>query len=178
MKWLLRAIGAVVLVALFLLGVGLLLPARFRVERSVEIAAPAPQVYALIASPKEWQRWSAWNQRDPQMAIAYSGPPSGAGARWSWRSRTEGNGSMEFTDAVADQRISYALLLPDVGLHSRGELTIDASGAGVRLSWTNEGEFGPNPAARWLGPFMDRMVGPDFEAGLRNLKALLERQSG
>ncbi|HUN91270.1 MAG TPA: SRPBCC family protein [Burkholderiaceae bacterium] len=174
MGFILRAIGALVLVALLLLGVGFLLPGSYRIERSVEITAPATRVYPLIADPREWKRWSAWNRRDPAMLIDYSGPASGAGAAWSWRSRSEGNGRMEFTEAVADQRVAYALSFADDSMRSHGSLTLDAQGNRVRVAWTNEGDLGRNPAARWFGLFMDRIVGPDFEAGLRNLKSIVE----
>ena len=48
-------------------------------------------------------------------------------------------------------------------------------GSGTRVTWTNEGDMGANPVNRYFGLMMDSMVGPDFEAGLKNLKALAER---
>ena len=48
-------------------------------------------------------------------------------------------------------------------------------GSGTRVTWTNEGDMGTNPVNRYFGLMMDSMVGPDFEAGLKNLKALAER---
>jgi uncharacterized protein YndB with AHSA1/START domain len=174
MRWALRVVGALLVMVLFVLAVGMLLPARFSVARSVEIAGSADQVYGLIASPREWTRWSAWNRRDPQMAIDFSGPERGSGAGWAWKSRSEGKGRMQFTQAVAGQRIEYALAFDDLGMQSHGALTIDPAGDRVRVNWTNEGDLGTSPVARWFGLFMDRMVGPDFEAGLRNLKALVE----
>jgi len=43
-----------------------------------------------------------------------------------------------------------------------------------------EGDLGRSPLNRWFGLFMDKLVGPDFEAGLANLKRLSEaaRQDG
>jgi len=171
LKWLL--IGVAALLLLFA-AVSLALPTRFSVERSVAIAAPAEKVYPLIAAPAEWQRWSAWNQRDPKMQIEYGGPAAGAGARWSWRSDSEGNGTMEFTEAVPGERLAYRLAFPDIGMQSTGQLRIEKNGAGVRVSWSNEGDMGADPVNRWFGLFMDRLVGPDFEAGLNNLKRLAE----
>jgi len=170
-KWLLIGIAALLLL---FAAVGLALPSQFRVERSVVIAAPAEKVYPLIASPAEWKRWSAWNRRDPQMQIAYGGPPAGVGARWSWLSETEGNGEMEFTEAVPGERLAYRLSFPELGMQSTGELRIERDGEGVRVSWSNEGDMDGNPVNRWFGLFMDRLVGPDFEAGLGNLKRVAE----
>lgn len=73
LKWLL---GLLVAVALVLLAGGMLLSPTYKVTRSVEINAPVDKVYALVASPKEWKRWSVWNLRDPAMQIDYSGPES------------------------------------------------------------------------------------------------------
>jgi uncharacterized protein YndB with AHSA1/START domain len=175
MKWLKRILIGVVAVVLLFAAVGLALPSKFRVERSVAINAPADKVYLLIAAPAEWKRWSVWNQRDPKMQMEYAGPPSGAGAQWTWRSDSEGNGTMEFTEAVPGRMLVYRLSFPDMGMQSTGQLTIEPSGSGVRVSWSNEGDMGGSPVNRWFGLFMDRLVGPDFEAGLANLKRLAEQ---
>lgn len=174
MKWFKRILIGLVALALLFAAVGLALPSRFSVERSVTIAAPAEKVYPLIAAPAQWQRWSVWNQRDPKMKIEYAGPAAGTGARWSWRSETEGNGEMEFTDAVGGRQLTYRLSFPDFGMQSTGQLRIEPEGNGVRVNWSNEGEMGASPVNRWFGIFMDRLVGPDFEAGLANLKRLAE----
>jgi len=174
MKWFKRILFGLIALALLFAAVSLALPSQFRIERSVAIAAPAEKVYPLIAAPAQWKRWSAWNQRDPKMQVQYGGPVSGVGARWSWRSETEGNGVMEFTDAVAGQRLMYRLSFPDLGMQSTGQLRIEPHGAGVRVSWSNEGDMGASPVNRWIGLFMDRLVGTDFEAGLSNLKRLAE----
>ncbi len=174
MKRALKLIAALVTTVLLLAAVGFALPSAFKVERAVQIEAPAAEVYALIASPREWKRWSAWNTRDPAMRIEYTGPDSGLGAGWSWQSATEGNGAMEFTAVVPGERVDYALRFPDFGMESKGVLRIDPAGSGVRLSWSNEGDMGANPINRWFGLFMDDLVGPDFEAGLANLKRIAE----
>ena len=158
-----------------LVAVGFMMPSAFRVERSAQINAPAQKVYALIADPREWKRWSVWNQRDPNMKITYSGAPSGSGAKWSWESKSEGSGEMTFTNARSGEGIDYALSFPDMGMQSHGALTLTPEGGGTRVSWTNEGDVGRNPLFRLMVPFMDNMVGPDFAAGLANLKALAEK---
>jgi uncharacterized protein YndB with AHSA1/START domain len=166
-------IGSVVIVAL-LFAVGLMLPSGFKVQRAVDFAAAPEGIYPLIADPREWKRWSVWNRRDPAMIIQYSDAPSGAGARWAWQSKTEGSGEMEFTSVVPNERVDYALNFPELGMRSTGQLRLERSGAGTRVTWTNEGDVGGNPVNRYFGLFMDRLVGPDFEAGLKNLKALVD----
>jgi uncharacterized protein YndB with AHSA1/START domain len=174
MKWFRRIVLASLGVIGLLLAIGMLLPSGFRIQRSVEMAAAPDRVYPLIADPREWKRWSVWNRRDPAMAMEYSGAPRGSGARWAWKSASEGNGEMEFTKVVANERVDYALTFPDMGMRSSGQLRLEASGAGTRVTWTNEGDMGSNPVNRYFGLFMDRLVGPDFEGGLKNLKVLVE----
>ena len=83
MKALKTLLIAVVALLALLFGVGLLLSPKFVVSRSVTVNAPPEKIYALIADPRGWTQWSAWNQRDPKMTIEYSGPASGAGAVWA-----------------------------------------------------------------------------------------------
>ena len=171
-QWTLAVIGTL---ALALVATGFFLPSKFLVSRSVEVAAPAPKVYDLVADPRLWRQWSTWSQRDPAIEISFAGPPFGQGAKWSWKSRTEGSGSMEFVRVEPNRRIAYALSLPDFGMKSSGDFLFEATPAGTRVTWTNGGDVGSNPLKHFVAEFMDRMAGPDFEQGLANLKALAER---
>lgn len=170
-QWALAIVGAV---ALMIVLVGLVLPSTFSVERSIEIKAPARTIYDYVVEPKQWAKWSVWAKRDPAMRITYSGPPFGMGAKWSWVSKSEGTGSMQFTRVEPDRRVEYALAFPDFGMKSSGALAIEPAGERMKVTWTNSGDVGPNPLKRYLAFMMDRMVGPDFDAGLANLKALAE----
>ena len=167
-------VGVAALVCVILI-VGVLLPSKYQVTRTTVIGAPAERIYALIASPREWTKWSVWNRRDPGMKITYSGPETGKGAKWAWESKSEGTGSMEFTAAEPGKRIEYALAFPDFGTRSSGAMTLLPEGSGTRVTWTNVGDVGGNPLMRYFAAFMDRLVGPDFEGGLANLKALAEK---
>jgi uncharacterized protein YndB with AHSA1/START domain len=171
LQWALAVVGGIVLVIVL---VGLVLPGTFAVERSIEINAPARAVYDLVVEPKQWAKWSVWTRRDPDMRITYSGPPFGMGAKWSWVSKSEGSGSMQFTRVEPDRRVEYALSFPDFGMRSSGALAIEPAGDRVKVTWTATGDVGPNPLKHYLAAMMDRIVGPDFEAGLVNLKAVAE----
>jgi uncharacterized protein YndB with AHSA1/START domain len=172
LKWLLLVVASL---AVLLALAGFLLPSKFHVERSTEIRAPVEKVYALIADPRQWARWTVWNQRDPQMQMSFSGAPTGQGAKWSWQSGSEGNGAMEFTRAEPNRLIEYRLSFPDFGMTSTGLLTLTGGATGTRVAWSNEGDVGGNPYLHYLALLMDRMVGPDFEAGLARLKTLAEQ---
>jgi uncharacterized protein YndB with AHSA1/START domain len=168
-------IALLVLLATLFLG-GLMLSPKFTAVRSVQINAAPEKIYPLLADPRAWKQWSVWNQRDPAMAITYSGPPSGSGAVWAWKSKTEGDGTMTFTAAEPGRRLGYDLYFPDFGTTSSGELRLEPGTAGAtQVTWVMNGDMGANPLLRWLALMGDRMVGPDFEAGLANLKQLAEK---
>jgi len=108
------------------------------------------------------------------MKITYSGAASGAGAVWEWKSESQGDGRMTFTAAEPPSRVAFDLYFPDFGTTSKGELGFAPENAGTRVRWTMNGDMGRNPLLHWMALFMDKMVGPDFEAGLANLKQLAE----
>jgi uncharacterized protein YndB with AHSA1/START domain len=172
LKWVL---GIVVALALVLMLGGLLLSSKFSVSRSASVNAPVDKVYALVASPRQWKRWSIWNQRDRSMKIEYFGPETGAGAGWSWKSQSEGDGKMTLTAADAGKRVAFDLFFPDFGTTSSGEFRFVPEGAGTKVTWSMDGDMGSNPLFHWFALFADRMVGKDFEGGLANLKAEAEK---
>lgn len=172
LQWTLAVVGMIALAAL---AVGFFLPARYEVSRSITINAPAERVYDDIADPRIWKQWSVWMKRDPQMDVSYAGPPFGQGAKWSWKSRSEGSGSMELTRVEPNRRIEYSLFFPDFNMRSGGEFRLEPEGTGTRVTWINRGDVGSNPLKHFLAVSMDRLVGPDFEAGLANLKTLAEK---
>ena len=170
-----KVVGALLLLIVVLLAIGFVLPSKYKVERSQEIAAPPEKVFSYLDDPRAWARWTAWNQRDPTMKITYGGPDKGQGAKWSRESKTEGNGSMEFIRAESPRVLEYKLSFPDFDMTSTGKLELTSGSASTKVTWTNEGDVGGNPLMHYFAVLMDRMVGPDFEAGLKNLKTQAEK---
>jgi len=166
-----------VLVALIALlyGGGMMLSGKYTTQRSTLINAAPDKVYALVADPRGWKQWSAWNQRDPAMAIEYSGPASGPGAVWAWKSKSQGDGKMTFTGADPGKQLGYEIYFPDFGTTSPGEFRFEAVSGGTQVTWVMNGDMGSNPLFHWFALLSDRMIGPDFEAGLKNLKAVAEK---
>lgn len=175
LQWVLAVVGAIALVVVL---VGVFLPASFAVERSILIAATPERVYDLVVEPRQWARWNNWSRRDPAMRIAYAGPPFGQHAKWAWESGKVGSGSMEITRVVPNRRVEYSLLIGGVNVRSSGAVRLEPAGEGTRVVWTQSGNVGGNPLKHYVAVAMDHMVGPDFEAGLVNLKALAEQRDG
>ena len=77
--------------------------------------------------------------------------------------------------AIVDTTRPYTLHFPEFGMRSTGQLTLEPAGNATRVTWSNEGDVGANPVNRYFALMTDRMVGPDFEGGLANLKSLAEK---
>ena len=174
MKILLKILGSLAVLILLLVVVAFFLPRQYRVERSVVINAKPEAVLARVADLRDWKNWGAWQERDPQMILAYSAQVTGVGAWSSWESKQEGNGRMTIT-AQTPAKVLYLLEFPDMGLKSNGSMEVRAEASGTHLVWADTGDLGMNPLNRWFGLFLDRMIGPDFERGLANLKKLAEK---
>jgi hypothetical protein len=152
-------------------------PDTFRVERKTVIAAPPESIQAQISNFQNWRTWSPYEKKDPAMKRRYSGPESGVGAKYSWEGDGNvGSGSMEVIAATPQEvRIKLDFLVP-FEAHNTAIFSFSPHSNGTEVSWAMEG---PVPYfAKIIHLFfnMDKMVGPDFEAGLADLKIVTETQ--
>ena len=177
MRWFIRIASGLVLLVLVVVLAGFAVPAGYKVQRSIVIAAPAQRIYPLIATPRRWKEWSMWNRRDPAMAMTFFGPDVGVGAGWSWNSKSEGQGRMRLVTADPTHGLDYELFFPAYNMTSTGQIILEPQdNGGTKVTWTNVGHMGWNPLTHYMAAMMNRMVGPDFEAGLANLKTIAEHR--
>lgn len=162
------------LVALFLV-TGVFLPQSAHVERSMTTTASPATVYGLVDGFKRFNEWSPWARLDPATKYTYSGPETGVGARMEWVSANPdvGSGSQEVIDVEPGRRVTNKL---DFGMDNPTTATISLvpEGTGTRVTWTLDTDFSGSLLGRYFGLALDRMVGPDYEKGLAQLKAVAE----
>ena len=175
MKLLKALFATVVVLLLALVAIGLLLPNVVHVERSIATSAPPEAVYDVVSGFRRFNEWSPWAALDPATRYEYEGPDRGVGARMRWQSehRDVGDGRQEIVAVEPGRSVTIRL---DFGQDGANVTRIDLvpEGAGTRIVWSMHSDFGDNLVGRFLGPLLDRMVGPDFERGLENLKRLVE----
>jgi hypothetical protein len=145
----------------------------FTVERERTIAAPADRVSGLITDFHQWRHWSPWEDVDPQMHRAYSGPDEGLGARYAWSgNRKAGAGSMEIT-RVDDDGVGIDLeFQKPFAAQNTIDFVLTPTGDSTRVTWRMTGPR--SRMMRLMGPIinMDKLVGKDFEKGLAKLEAV------
>lgn len=170
-----RIVLALVVVPVLVVLGSFLLPSSYRVERSLTMNARPELVFEQINRLKHWPDWTAWTVvKYPDMKVSFSGPESGVGAVYSWTGKSSGNGTLKITAADPVKSVSYSLDFENGKHLSVGALTIEPQGTNVQVRWHNTGDLGANPLNRIFGLLMDRMMGPDFEEGLRKLRQRVE----
>jgi hypothetical protein len=172
-----KILGVIVLAIAAVLIYAATKPDTFTLQRSAAIAAPPDKIFALINDVKAFNTWNPFALKDPTAKMAYEGPASGVAAAYSWDSEQLGAGRMEITDASAPSRVQAKLEFKrPFATTNRVDFTLQPQGANTQVTWAMSG---PMPyISKLMTTFvsMERMVGPDFEAGLANLKALAEKR--
>jgi len=170
--WLVIIVAVLVIIAY-------LLPRQYKVERSITIGADKALVYKLTCNFEKWNLWSPWTKEaDTTCLFEMSGGPCEAGTIWKWDGEYFGNGEMIVTEAVPGKLFAYDLSFDKGKYQSKGSFIYDEVGDSVLVIWTDEGELGYNPIARYMGLFIDSKLGPDFESGLAKLKVVAEERHG
>jgi hypothetical protein len=171
-----KLLSAIILVVVMLIGVAYILPQQVHVQRAITIERPAAVVFPLLNSPKRFNEWSPWKDLDPNVRMSYSGPESGVGAAMAWSGNSKvGKGSQVITESLADQRVKTDLDFGEMGT-AKAAWELTASDGGTKTVWSLDMNVGNNPLGRYMGLFMDKMIGPDYERGLKQLKTLAEKE--
>jgi hypothetical protein len=151
-------------------------PNSFRMERSTVVAATPAKIFPLIDNFHEWVRWSPFEGIDTELKRDYSGPRSGVGCGYAWEGAKTGVGAMLITESTPSKRVLIKLdFSKPMVAHNIADFTIEPAGKGAsKVTWAM---YGPQPFVGKLFSTlfsMEKMVGPQFEQGLAQLKAVAE----
>lgn len=158
--------GGVILAALVALPFAL--PSSKTVERSATINANQETLYALIASPRSYQKFNPYRDTDPNLKIEYNAIEQGIGAGFSFEGK-EGKGTQTVTALEENRKVTMLIDLGPMGKPVQ-TFTLSPSNGGTQVVWSTTSEFGMNPIGRVFGLFLDNMLGETYERGLRNME--------
>jgi uncharacterized protein YndB with AHSA1/START domain len=174
----LKFLGLVVVLAIAVIFIlALTKPSTFRVERSVTINASPEKVATLIDDFHQWDAWSPWAKLDPTMKTTYSGPASGPGAVYEWEGNSKvGKGRMEILSVDPTKTTIKLDFLKPVEGHNITDFVLTPQGTATRVDWIMNGPMDLFPG-KLMSVFtsMDKMIGPDFDKGLAQLKSAAEQ---
>lgn len=167
--WLLGIIAVLIIVAY-------LLPKNYKVERSIYINADKNLIYNLTSNFQKWTVWVPWTKEmDSTAVFEITGKDGQVGTTWKWNGKKMGEGTMTATEFISGQMVAYDLSFAQGKYKSKGKILIE-QGDSCKVSWFDEGDLGYNPLNRYMGLFMGKMMGPDFEKGLAKLKKVAEER--
>lgn len=159
--------------ALFLI-IGFALPAKWRIEESIDIRIPQDEVFRFVATIKNWEQWTTWNRRmNENYVFSYEGPSYGSGARQTWKLKGNG-GSLEFQKTDPPGLIEYELNMGKGGIPMKGSLSFENLGEQTRVVWASWGENKTNPAGRILMKLFSPYMRNDFKQGLVRLREIMQ----
>lgn len=177
LKIILIVLGVIVAVVVVLAAYASTRPNSFRVQRSVTINAPAEKIFPQVNDLRAQQTWSPWEAKDPGMVRTYSGAQSGVGAKYEWKGNKQvGHGRMEVVESTPPTKLMMKLdFLEPFPANNMAEFILEPRGDSTVVTWAI---YGPSPfMSKLMGIFMniDTMIGKEFETGLANLKAQMEK---
>ena len=173
LKW--GALGAAALAVVAMLG-AYFLPREPEVTRSIDIAMPRKALFPLVADLRHLPEWSPRLTADPDVAIIFTGPLDGVGQAITWQSKLPEVGSGVETITTIDPDSAVEMSVERAGQPSTTAwFRLDEKGAGATtVVWGYRKDVGFNPVDRYRALAIDGVVGPDYERGLKRLKAFAE----
>jgi hypothetical protein len=115
---------------------------------------------------------------DPAMKRTYSGTANGIGSIYEWEGNgNAGKGRMEIIDSIPSSLVKIQLnFIKPFEAQNTAEFTLVPNGKSTTVTWAM---YGPMPyVSKLMTTFfsMDKMIGDQFEEGLKNLKYPAEKQ--
>ncbi len=177
MKAIIKVFFWLIAVVVILLLVGFFLPKNVKIERTATINAKPEAVYALLNDLTTYDKWMPWNQLDPQWKVEYSPQTSGAGAWYKWDSKNDkvGKGQLSIIESNPGDKVVAELKFEGFSEPSASGWILKPAGTGTELTWYMNSNIGNSAIYRWMGIFMDKMMGPQFEKGLQNIAVLADK---
>ncbi len=172
MKWLKRLGLVLVVFVILFVGIGLVLPTTYTVERSVVIDAPRPVIHELVSDLERWPDWEPWTKADPTVTVTLGDQTTGVGANQTWDD-SNGGGALTFTSVDPQAGVAYDVSFAQT-YECVGRVTYADHPDGVEVTWSMDGDTGTPVIGGYFAKLMPGMIGPMFEDGMQRLKAAAE----
>lgn len=176
MKKILYVIASIISVYLILCLFG---PSETFVERSIQINSSPETIKNKLTDYQFFhEKWSPWTEKDPNMKKTYSGVAGMPEHQVSWQSENDevGKGSLTYKFTHGD---TVMHILHFDGMESDGHIyhVVKANNNGSDVKWIMQDPVPFQWRVMMLFFNMDKMIGPDFEKGLKKLKIEIESNS-
>jgi hypothetical protein len=150
---------------------------KYRVERTVTMAAPEGKVFENVNDLQNWEAWSPWAKIDPDAKLTFEGPGAGKGATMTRDGDDNvGAGTMTIVESNPDSAVNLKVTFTrpfECGVSSDFRFT--SKGDQTEVAWAMHGTHSFVEKAFCV--FFDGlgMMGTDIDKGLSQLKAVVEQ---
>ena len=152
-------------------------PSKVSVSRTILVNAPISSVFDQFNDMDKRVKWSPWEELDSTMVSVVGDVSKGAGASYSWTSENSGTGTIKYKEVVENQLIESQLYFDSPENEpAQGLMIFAQKNDGVMVTWEVHMDLGMNPFMRIMGRFMDDMIGPTFDLGLKSVKRICESE--
>jgi hypothetical protein len=165
-------IGGIILLIVLL---SFIITTAYEHQAEIVINKPKAEVFEYLKSLKNQDKWSVWNQMDPEMKQQFTGTDSTVGFISAWEGKKSGKGAQEITRITEGERIDVELRFekPMKVTNRVYFATREVEGNKTHVAWVMYGNS-PRPF-NLLFPLMKEGLLKDFRKGLSNLKGILEK---
>jgi uncharacterized protein YndB with AHSA1/START domain len=174
LKYLLYIIIALVA---YVLIAGLFIKKDFHFERSIIINAPQQKVWEQTNNLKAIDKWSPFDDSDPNIQKTFTGVDGAVGSSSNWKGNKEvGEGSQTITKITEPSFISLDLNFKEpFESQAVSTVTLVPEGAGTRATWAFDSKFPypMNAISMFMG--VESAIEGEFTKGLNSLKQLSEQ---
>jgi len=176
----LKIIGLVLVgIIVLLLITGLFVDGKYAVEREVTINKPKQEVFDFVKYLKNQNQFSVWAKIDPAMKTEFMGEDATVGFVSAWDSENPkaGKGEQKITKIDDGIRIDYEIhFIEPMESTDFAYMTFESSSeSATKVKWGFHGEMKYPMNLMLLFMDMEKMLAPDLQNGLNNLKGIMEK---
>ena len=175
--WTILSIVAIIVAVIAL--APMVLPRKAQLTRDIWIKAPVGDVFVMVSGFSRFNEWSPWAKIDPEgTQYDYTGPEQGVGARMSWTSDNNkvGKGAQEVMDVTKPNYVELSLEFAGFD-PAKAYFEITEKDGGAHVVWGFEQDFTNQYFPRFFTLMIGKFLGPSYEEGLTDLKAVMEAGS-
>lgn len=169
-------IGLAILIAIPLI-LAIFTKKDYAVEREIIINKPKQQVFDYVKYLKNQDNYSVWAKMDPGMKKDFKGTDGTVGFVYAWDGEKAGAGEQTIARITEGESVDFSLhfIKPMDGLADARMTTSAISPEQTKVTWGFKSSMKYPMNAVLLFMDMDKELGQHLEAGLKDLKGVLEK---
>ncbi|MCA9191186.1 MAG: SRPBCC family protein [Planctomycetales bacterium] len=147
---------------------------KYHVERSIDIASTAEEVFEFLSDFGSWTTWSPWLIAEPDAQVTVSADSKSVGSQYAWEGKMTGQGEIQHMTLNKPDFIEEEIrFLKPFKSVAKVCFHVKSKSNGCQLTWTMDGSL---PWFMfWMVPMMKTFIGMDYQRGLNMIQDQLEK---